>query len=140
MLNYDKHKEEIDKIFKEGKSLCEISQTILKVHCLGCNSNKEKYANCKIKTLEWLCQEHIEPILSDEEKEILNQLVVANSVISNKKLLYVQKVPVSNYSNKSFLLFRFEDSNCVYTARFNTDCIFKRMEERKRYILEELGL
>lgn len=29
MLNYDKHKEEIDKIFKDGKSLCEVNQTFI---------------------------------------------------------------------------------------------------------------
>lgn len=96
--------------------------------------------NCGIVKMKWLLEEYKEPILNNEEKEILNQLVVANSVISNKKLVFVQKVSISNYSNKSCLILMFEDSNGVYTARFNTDCIFKRMEEGKRYILEELGL
>lgn len=137
MLNIEKYENELRKygtcfaLTKEGKPV-----NCHGFRCIDCAFGK----GCTIKRMNWLSEEYKEPILTDEEKEILNQLVVANSVISNKKLLYVQKVPVSNYSNKSFLLFRFEDSNCVYTARFNTDCIFKRMEERKRYILEELGL
>ena len=52
MLNYDEHKEEIDEIFKEGKSLCEVNQTFIKAHCWGCSSDKEMRTNCQIKTLE----------------------------------------------------------------------------------------
>lgn len=136
MKNIEKYEE---KIKKEIANFRDIPCIVKGLKDGGCGESRN-CVTCSTEMLHWLSQEYKEPILTDEEKEILNQLVVANSVISNKKLLYVQKVPVSNYSNKSFLLFRFEDSNCVYTARFKTDCIFKRMEGGKRYILEELGL
>lgn len=136
MKNIEKYEEEIK---KEIANFRDIPCIVKDLKDGGCGESRN-CVTCSTEMLHWLSQEYEEPILTDEEKKILNQLIVANSVISNKKLVYVQKVPVSNYSNKSFLLFRFEDSNCVYTTRFNTDCIFKRMEEGKKYILEELGL
>ena len=135
MLNYDKHKEEIDKIFKEGKSLCEISQTILKVHCLGCNSNKEKYANCQIKTLEWLCQEHIEPVLSDEAKAYLKAIIVPVEGVAIRKIL--------DYNIGTYKLDFFIKDGSI-TIKFKTGTklyeYFKDMELNKTYTLKELGL
>ena len=135
MLNYDKHKEEIDKIFKEGKSLCEISQTILKVHCLGCNSNKEKYANCQIKTLEWLCQEHIEPVLSDEAKAYLKTIIEPVEGVAIRK--------ISDYNIGTYKLDFFIKDGSI-TIKFKTGTklyeYFKDMELNKTYTLKELGL
>lgn len=135
MLNYDKHKEEIDKIFKEGKSLCEISQTILKAHCLGCNSNKEKYANCKIKTLEWLCQEHIEPILSDEAKAYLKTILEPVEGVAIRK--------ISDYNIGTYKLDFFIKDGSI-TIKFKTGTklyeYFEDMELNKTYTLKELGL
>lgn len=135
MLNYDKHKEEIDQIFKDGKSLCEISQTILKVHCLGCNSVKEKYANCKIKTLEWLCQEHIEPILSDEAKAYLKTIIEPVEGVAIRK--------ISDYNIGTYKLDFFIKDGSI-TIKFKTGTklyeYFKDMELNKAYTLKELGL
>lgn len=135
MLNYDKHKEEIDKIFKEGKSLCEISQTILKAHCLGCNSDKEKYANCKIKTLEWLCQEHIEPILSDEAKAYLKTIIEPVEGMAIRK--------ISDYNIGTYKLDFFIKDGSI-TIKFKTGTklyeYFEDMELNKTYTLKELGL
>lgn len=135
MLNYDKHKEEIDKIFKDGKSLCEISQTILKVHCLGCNSDKEKYANCKIKTLEWLCQEHIEPVLSDEAKAYLKTIIEPVEGVAIRK--------ISDYNIGTYKLDFFIKDGSI-TIKFKTGTklyeYFEDMELNKTYTLKELGL
>ena len=135
MLNCDKHKEEIDKIFKEGKSLCEISQTILKAHCLGCNSDKEKYANCKIKTLEWLCQEHIEPVLSDEAKAYLKTILEPVEGVAIRK--------ISDYNIGTYKLDFFIKDGSI-TIKFKTSTklyeYFEDMELNKTYTLKELGL
>lgn len=135
MLNYDKHKEEIDRIFKDGKSLCKISQTILKEHCLGCNSNKEKYANCKIKTLEWLCQEHIEPVLSDEAKAYLKAILEPVEGVAIRK--------ISDYNIGTYKLDFFIKDGSI-TIKFKTGTklyeYFKDMELNKAYTLKELGL
>lgn len=135
MLNYDKHKEEIDKIFKDGKSLCEISQTILKEHCLGCNSNKEKYANCRIKTLEWLCQEYIEPVLSDEAKAYLKTIIEPIEGVAIRK--------ISDYNIGTYKLDFFIKDGSI-TIKFKTGTklyeYFEDMELNKTYTLKELGL
>ena len=126
MLNYDKHKEEIDQIFKDGKALCEISQTILKVHCLGCNSNKEKYTNCRIKTLEWLCQEHIEPVLTDEAKAYLKTIIKPVECSTIRKIL-------DFFIKEGCITIKFKKGTKLYEY-------FKDMELSKVYTLKELGL
>lgn len=135
MLNYDKHKEEIDKIFKDGKSLCEISQTILKVHCLGCSSDKEMRTNCQIKTLEWLCQEHIEPVLSDEAKAYLKTIIEPVEAVAIRK--------ISDYNIGTYKLDFFIKDGSI-TIKFKTGTklyeYFEDMELNKAYTLKELGL
>lgn len=143
MLNYDKHKEEIDKIFKDGKSLCEISQTILKVHCLGCNSDKEKYANCKIKTLEWLCQEYkepIKPILTEKEKIIINNILKAIEPFG-AEVQCIAKYRQGDEPTDYYLNFSYKNSTDSFdTFTFNGNELFVGMEVDELYTLEELGL
>lgn len=136
MLNYDEHKEEIDRIFKHGKSLCEVNQKFLKTSCWGCSSDKEKYANCKIKTLEWLCQERIEPILSDEAKAYLK------AIIEPVECVIIRKI--SDYNIGAYKLdILIKEEGCI-TIKFKTGTklyeYFKDMELNKAYTLKELGL
>lgn len=135
MLNYDKHKEEIDEIFKEGKSLCEVNQTFIKAHCWGCSSDKEMRTNCQIKTLEWLCQEHIEPILSDEAKSYLKAIIEPVEGVAITK--------ISDYKIGTYKLEFFIKDGSI-TIKFKTGTklyeYFEDMELNKTYTLKELGL
>ena len=135
MLNYDKHKEEIDKIFKEGKSLCEVNQTFIKAHCWGCSSDKEMRTNCQIKTLEWLCQEHIEPVLSDEAKAYLKTIIEPVEGVAIAK--------ISDYNIGTYELDFFIKDGSI-TIKFKTGTklyeYFEDMELNKTYTLKELGL
>ncbi len=135
MLNYDKHKEEIDKIFKDGKTLCEVNQTFIKAHCWGCSSDKEMRTNCKIKTLEWLCQEHIEPVLSDEAKAYLKTIIEPVEGVAICK--------ISDYNIGTYKLDFFIKDGSI-TIKFKTGTklyeYFEDMELNKTYTLKELGL
>lgn len=135
MLNYDKYKEEIDKIFKEGKSLCEVNQTFIKAHCWGCSSDKEMRTNCQIKTLEWLCQEHIEPVLSDEAKAYLKTIIEPVEGVAIRK--------ISDYNIGTYKLDFFIKDGSI-TIKFKTGTklyeYFEDMELNKTYTLKELGL
>lgn len=135
MLNYDKHKEEIDRIFKHGKSLCEVNQKFLKTSCWGCSSDKEMKANCKIKTLEWLCQEHIEPVLSDEAKTYLKTIIEPVEGVAIRK--------ISDYNIGTYKLDFFIKDGSI-TIKFKTGTklyeYFEDMELNKTYTLKELGL
>lgn len=135
MLNYDKHKEEIDKIFKEGKSLCEVNQTFIKAHCWGCSSDKEMRTNCQIKTLEWLCQDHIEPVLSDEAKAYLKTIIEPVECVTIRK--------ISDYNIGTYKLDFFIRDGSI-TIKFKTGTklyeYFEDMELNKAYTLKELGL
>lgn len=135
MLNYDKHKDEIDKIFKDGKSLCEVNQTFFKAHCWGCYSDKEMRTNCQIKTLEWLCQEHIEPVLSDEAKSYLKTIIEPVEGVAIRK--------ISDYNIGTYKLDFFIKDGSI-TIKFKTGTklyeYFEDMELNKTYTLKELGL
>ena len=134
MLNYDKHKEEIDKIFKHGKSLCEVNQKFLKTSCWGCSSDKEMKANCKIKTLEWLCQEHIEPILSDEAKAYLKTIIEpieCTNISKNLQSSYTYELRI--YYKDGYILI-------VYSKDTKLNEYFKNMVAYKKYTPKELGL
>ena len=135
MLNYDKHKEEIDQIFKDGKTLCGVNQTFIKAHCWGCSSDEEMRNNCKIKTLEWLCQEHIEPVLTDEAKAYLKTIIKPVECVKIRKIL--------DYNFETYKLDFFIKEGCI-TIKFKTGTklyeYFKDMELNKVYTLKELGL
>ena len=134
MLNYDKHKEEIDKIFKEGKSLCEVNQRFIKAHCWGCSSDKEMRTNCKIKTLEWLCQEHIEPILSDEAKAYLKTILEPVEGVAIRKISdYIGTYKLDFFIKDGSITIKFKTSTKLYEY-------FEDMELNKTYTLKELGL
>ena len=135
MLNYDKHKEEIDKLFKEGNSLCEVNQTFIKAHCWGCSSDKEMRTNCKIKTLEWLCQEDIEPILSDEAKAYLKTIIEPFEGVAIRKISYYN---IGTYKLDFFI----KDGSITIKFKTGTKLYeyFKDMELNKAYTLKELGL
>lgn len=135
MLNYDKHKEEIYKIFKDGKSLCDVSQKFLKAQCCGCSFDEEKRANCKIKTFEWLCQEYKEPILSEEEKKILRGVIEAIKPFTDVKPLILRGI---RDKTKPYIVLCYGDEDiCLPTFK---DTMFENLELDKPYGLEELGL
>ena len=135
MLNYDEHKEEIDEIFKEGKSLCEVNQTFIKAHCWGCSSDKEMRTNCQIKTLEWLCQEHIEPVLSDEAKAYLKTIIepVEGVAIAKKSDYNIGTYELDFFIKDGSITIKFKTGTKLYEY-------FEDMELNKTYTLKELGL
>ena len=134
MLNYDKHKEEIDKIFKDGNSLCEVNQTFIKAHCWGCSSDKEMRTNCKIKTLEWLTSEYKEPILSQEGIEFLKQIIAP--FISNKFV----SIGINNFTET--LRINYEIGWVSYPKKVLGEKWdwFKNLNPEKLYTSEDLGL
>lgn len=137
MLNIEKYK---GMIINGGEDfLCELNATIIKNDCVSCTE-------CKLKTIEWLCQEYEEPILTDKEREYLK------TVISPRRDddLWVRKMyfykdteheytvvtvygnhPIPHYPKTIWPLLNF-----ITTA----DMPFKNMKPEKDYSPEELGL
>lgn len=137
MKNIEKYEKEIIQyngrfaVTKEGQV----------VNCSGLDCRDCLFLKgCTKLKMQWLMKEYEEPILTDEEKKILNDLIEVNKKLSNSKLLHVTKICAVNNYSKCYLKFNFEKCNICDTVLFYSDSIFKRMETNKQYSLEDLGL
>ena len=140
MKNIEKFSKEISNLVNKGSSLeCSIATVA------GIREEKPCFdqvcKECHNKCIEWMCSEYNEPILSDEEKDIIKQMIEAIhkfgcTVIAVRK----RYVGCDDYfirtTFKSIVNERLELMDSPY---FNND-MFKGMEIDKEYKLEELGI
>lgn len=154
MKNIEKYKDEILKYAGyQHLLMCLIYENIMKKNdCTGFCSK------CKRETIEWLTSEYKEPILNDEEKEIISILTeeerkYLSTVFEPFKehIKYVQKEieiysgydttdgeedePVTNMAIYIHFL-----NNTFSGLPFFDEKMFANMENYKDYTLEELGL
>ena len=133
MLNIEKYKDEILKYAGYQHSLmCLIYENIMKKNdCTGCCSK------CKRETIKWLTSEYEEPILTEEEKVIIKNILKAFEPFG-KELSYITK-DHWNCDESCFLNFKCGNDS-FGTLTFNSGKLFKGMEINKRYTLGDLGL
>ena len=93
-----------------------------------------------IDLISWACEEHKEPILTEEEKEYLNAVIKPFKnkeevaiVISKVAMCGVESLEISIKRN-----FDFETILCF--PPFEKDTMYKGMKPNKCYTLKELGL
>ena len=140
MLNIEKYEKELRKygtyfaLTNEGKL----------VNCEGlCCRNCAFNGKCAQGRMEWLLEEYEEPILAEEDKRILKDIInVYNSF--NKKIVDIRKYHICRGCSLHIdYIDRGEETSCIETHAtlpFNGDKLFKGMELGKTYTLEELGL
>ena len=132
MLNIEKYKEEILEKAKELSIGCAAAELA------GFSWPNRKCKECRKMTMEWLLEEYKEPILTDEEKVIIKNIIKAFEPFG-KKLSYIAKKECYSSTRKHYLVFRYKnDSLC--TLDFNNDELFEGMESDVDYTPEELGL
>lgn len=134
MLNIEKYKDEILKYAGYQHSLmCLIYENIMKKDdCTGCCSK------CKRETIKWLTSEYEEPILTEEEKVIIKNILKAFEPFG-KEISYITKERWNWGENCCFLNFKYGDDS-FGTLTFNQDKLFKGMEINKHYVLGDLKL
>lgn len=140
MKNIEKYEREISKLVNEGKTLSCVIATVSGImeedHChyQGCEE-------CQKKCLEWMYSEYNEPILSDDEKDIIR--VILDFIHKfGCTVIDVKKIDVGNCD--SFISIRYENpvigiDDTISSPIINNDK-FKGMELNRKYTLEELGL
>lgn len=124
----------------------EIKAELEKDNTLGCVVNKlmgntcddyPKCNDCYLKVLDWLLQEYKGPILTDEEKVIIKNIIKAFEPFDDE-IERISKHLTAN-DDEYYLVF-----DCKYSG-FNspifTDSeLFENMELVKDYTLKDLGL
>lgn len=140
MKNIEKYQNEITNHIKEyGDSLeCVIANVagIRKEKCYPSDCEE-----CQKKCLEWMYSEYNEPILSDDEKDIIKQMIKAIRKFGCE-VNCVYKYKCAN--GDCFIQITFKNIvtgsiEIMDSPYFNND-MFKGMKIYKKYKLEELGI
>ena len=139
MKNIEKYKKEISNLVNKGSSLeCSIATVA------GIREEKPCFdqvcKECHNKCIEWMCSEYNEPILYDDEKDIIKPMIdtifkFGCSIIYVAKEYYVDGSFYISISYKNDVIGHKE---CITSPCFNNDK-FKGMGPEKGYTLEELG-
>lgn len=132
MLNIEKYKDKIIQSLKNNEDcLCELNDQIIKNECVHCKE-------CKIKTIEWLCQKYVEPVLSDEGIEFLKQQIKRSGMEAiyikiTKKVANYYEYRLEIHLSNGLITIPFAEKSGLYE-------MFKNVEIGKDYAPKELGL
>ncbi len=90
-----------------------------------------------VDLIDWLCEEHKEPTLTEKEKEYLSAVIRP----FRKKITFIVKYPYTD-SRCYLTIYYSEDSNETYMSlpAFEEGTMYKGMHADLKYTLEELGL
>ena len=140
MKNIEKYEHEISQLVNEGDDIeCAIATAAGIVKENSCSTRKCK--ECRKECLEWMYSEYNEPILSDDEKDIVKAMI---DIIHEFgcTVIDVKKIDIGNCD--SFISIRYENpvigvDDTISSPIINNDK-FKGMELNRKYTLEELGL
>lgn len=137
MLNIEKYKDEIlEYVGCRDSLMCLIYENIMKKNdCTGCCSK------CKRETIEWLTSEYKEPILTDEEKEYLKNLIKH----FRNYIKYIERETEDFYNGEqlesiNIWMEKGDIGNFTIIPIVETSLTFEGMEDERQYSLEELGL
>ena len=137
MINGEKYKDELENL--ENRSLvCFIAKEKVGLRC-----DVGYCLKCEKEAFKQLLEEYTEPILTEEDKKILKDVI--NVFDSFKK--EIADIRKRHICRGCYLYINYidcgEDVSCIETHTtlpFNGDKLFKGMELNKSYTLEELGL
>lgn len=136
MLNIEKYKDEILNEYhlmfenisrcSDGTRMTKSIQTIAFKHC-------GKQLIGVSNTFKWLCEEYKEQILDDAEKDYLSAVIKP----FRKRIKYIE---IRKIESKPFVHIELSDGDCMSFPNFKANTMYKGMEPKKHYSLDELGL
>ena len=139
MKNIEKYEREISKLLNEGNPLpcaIAISAGISNGSCFGC-----KCSDCHKKCIEWMYLEYKEPILTEEEKTIVESMIY---VLQKIGCTVKNVTKYDNGRDKAYIGVNYTNEITGACGRMTTPWFknnkFKGMKADKEYTLEELGL
>lgn len=140
MKNIEKYENEIvDHVNKYGDSIECVIATVAGIRKEKCYPHDCE--ECQKKCLEWMYSEYNEPILSDDEKEIVKEMI--DTILKfGCSIIYVTKeyyLDGSFYISISYKNDVIGHKDSIASPCFNNDK-FKGMEPERGYTLEELGI
>ena len=137
MKNIEKYKDEILNEYRQlmdkniarcsdGTRMNKAIQAIAFKHC-----GKKLFGGSA--SFKWLCEEYKEPILDDVEKDYLSAVIKP----FRKRIKYIE---IRKIESKPFVHIELSDGDCMSFPNFKANTMYKGMEPKKHYSLDELGL
>ena len=139
MKNIEKYENEISQLVNEGNPLScaiAISAGISNGSCFGC-----KCSDCHKKCIEWMYLEYKEPILTEEEKTIVESMIY---VLQKIGCTVKNVTKYDNGRDKAYIGVNYTNEITGACGRMTTPWFknnkFKGMKADKEYTLEEIGI
>ena len=139
MKNIEKYEHEISHLVNGGNSLScaiAIAAGISNGSCFGC-----KCSDCHKKCIEWMYLEYKEPILTEEEKTIVESMIY---VLQKIGCTVKNVTKYDNGRDKAYIGVNYTNEITGACGRMTTPWFknnkFKGMKADKEYTLEELGI
>ena len=141
MKNIEKYEHEISKLVNEGKPLsCAIATLAGTKKSKPCQAS-EDCGECEKKCLEWMYLEYKEPILTEEEKTIVESMIY---VLQKIGCTVKNVTKYDNGRDKAYIGVNYTNEITGACGRMTTPWFknnkFKGMKADKEYTLEELGI
>lgn len=136
MLNIEKYKKEISKLVNEVNSIeCSIA-TVAGIPCFA-----QACKECRKKCIDWMYSEYKEPILTEEEKTIVESMIY---VLQKIGCTVKNVTKYDNGRDKAYIGVNYTNEITGACGRMTTPWFknnkFKGMKADKEYTLEELGI
>ena len=139
MKNIEKFGKEISQLVNQGNPLpcaIAIAAGISNGSCSGC-----KCSDCHKKCIEWMYLEYKEPILTEEEKTIVESMIY---VLQKIGCTVKNVTKYDNGRDKAYIGVNYTNEITGACGRMTTPWFknnkFKGMKADKEYTLEELGI
>ncbi len=124
MLNIEKYKDEIK------EKICECT-TLIAINDLYFDK-MNRYEGI-FKSLDWLCEEYKEQILTVSEREYLKAVFKP----FHKRIEFISKVEDGDGESLDYM---YDEEHSAWLPTFEKGTMYKNMELYKGYTLEELGI
>ena len=140
MKNIEKYEHEISKLVNEGDDIeCAIATAAGIVKENSCSTRKCK--ECRKECLEWMYLEYKEPILTEEEKTIVESMIY---VLQKIGCTIKNVTKYDNGRDKAYIWVNYTNEITRACGRMTTPWFknnkFKGMKADKEYTLEEFGI
>ena len=143
MKNIEKYEHEISHLVNKGDDIeCAIATAAGIAEKNSCSTHDCK--ECQKKCLEWMYSEYKEPILSDDEKDVIRSMLDVISKFGGEVFYTCKYEEYAGETGNSYILIKYNDkltkfTNAIESPRFRND-MFKGMDIGRTYTLEELGI
>ena len=140
MKNIEKYEHEISQLVNEGDDIvCSIATVAGIVIENSCSTRNCK--ECQKECLEWMYSEYKEPILNNDEIDIIKSMI---DVIQKLGYEVINVCKIDSEYDKYYVSIKYKNKLNGYVERVSTPWFenykFKGMDPNKEYSIEELGI